>query len=176
MSRSAPASPTSSFRIRPRFEQILPQAPEVVQGRILEALAGQSDCIEVKSYPGFVGIHICGDERRRWSPQLHLSLDTAAEGGTRVIGVYGPELEYWGSYLYSYVFCGLIGLFAGIFGFAQFHIGQTPWGWWVTGGMLVLVGLLYLLAQLGQKLASGQTFRLHRAYYEAVGVAPETCC
>jgi len=38
--------------------------------------------------------------------------------------------------------------------------------------MAILAGLLYLAAQLGQKLGAEQTFRLHQAYTAAVSELP----
>ena len=35
--------------------------------------------------------------------------------------------------------------------------------------MAILAGLLYLAAQLGQKLGAWQTIRLHQAYLAAMG-------
>ena len=165
------SSPTTSFRIRPRFEEVLRDDPESLRSRIVESIGRQTDHFQVKTYPGFIGIHIDGEERRRWSPQLHLSIDAAPEGGTRVIGVYGPELEYWAMYLYGYIFCGLAGLFAGIVGVVQALLDQRPWGLWIVGGLLLVCGGLYLLAQLGQKFAADQTLLLHQAYRQATGAA-----
>ncbi|WP_221030549.1 hypothetical protein [Actomonas aquatica] len=177
MSSAIPArpasSPTTSFRIRPRFEEILPDSPEEVRERLLTAFGADTTFFEVKTYDGFVGIHICGEERHRWSPRLHLSIDAADGGCTHVRGVYGPELEVWAFFIYGYVMCGLLGMFAAIYGCAQLFIGQSPWGLWVTGGMALIAVGLYLVAQLGQKLASCQTLRLHQAYHQAVGTAPQ---
>jgi hypothetical protein len=39
----------------------------------------------------------------------------------------------------------------------------------VLGGMMLLAALLYLFAQLGQKLGAWQTFQLHQAYQTAMG-------
>ncbi len=70
----APApAPTGSFRLRPRFEQHVPGSPEAVRDRLLAGLAGEADFFEIKTYPGFIGIHIHGEERHRWSPRLHLA-------------------------------------------------------------------------------------------------------
>ena len=56
-----------------------------------------------------------------------------------------------------------------ILGFAQRALGYYPWGLWVLGGMMLLAALLYLFAQLGQKLGAWQTFQLHQAYQTAMG-------
>ncbi|MEJ6731161.1 MAG: hypothetical protein QNK90_03655 [Opitutaceae bacterium] len=117
---------------------------------------------------GMVVIHVAESKRDRWSPRLQLSLETVEDGGTHVLGVYGPEHEVWALFIYGYIMTGLLGIFSGIYGFAQVFIGQFPWALWICGSMAVLAGLLNLLAQLGQKLGAWQTFELHQLYQTAI--------
>lgn len=159
----------SSFRVRPRFEQTVDISPDEARARILESLAQRAPDFEVKAFPGFIGLHIAEGARRYWSPRLFLTLDATAEGTTRIHGIYGPEIEVWGLFLYGYLITGLLGTFSGVLGFAQRLVESTPWGFWVTGTMAIIAGLLYLGAQFGQKLGAWQTFQLHQAYQNAIG-------
>jgi len=159
----------SSFRIRPRFSQTVEHSPPETLQRILHSLATHSPGLEVKVFPGFVGVHIGEAERRYWSPRLFLSFQATPEGGTLIEGTYGPEIEVWGVFLYGYLITGLLATFAGIFGCAQLLVKTEPWAFWVVGTMAVLAGLLYLGAQFGQKLGAWQTFQLHQAYQTAIG-------
>ena len=162
-------APLSSFRVRPRFEQIVGAPPESVHAALVRGLAVHAPELAVKSFPGFIGLHLPDAERRHWSPRLFLSVDVAPGGGTRIEGIYGPEIEIWSVFLYGYLGTGLLGTFSGIYGACQHLLGQRPWGLWVCGGMAVGALLLYLFAQLGQKLGAHQTFQLHQAYTAAVG-------
>jgi len=159
----------SSFRIRPRFCDTVDLSLDETRDRILRSLAQQATGLEVKTFPGMIGLHIPEPHRRQWSPRLFLSLEATAEGGTRIEGIYGPEIEIWSVFLYGYLITGLLGTFSGILGFAQRALGYYPWGLWVLGGMVLLAGLLYLFAQMGQKLGAWQTFQLHQAYQTAMG-------
>lgn len=163
----------SSFRVRPRFEQLVELTPDETRARILKSLAQRAPDFEVKDFPGFIGLHIAEGERRYWSPRLFLTLDATAEGATRIHGTYGPEIEVWGIFLYGYLITGLLGTFSGALGFAQRVVDSTPWGFWVTGSMAIIAGLLYLGAQFGQKLGAWQTFQLHQAFQAAVGAPVE---
>jgi hypothetical protein len=156
----------SSFRIRPRFTQIVDQVPAEVRTQILGSLREHSPELELKDFPGFIGIHIPEKDRRSW---LFLSLYETETGGTRIEGTYGPEIEVWSVFLYGYLVTGLLGTFSGILGGAQLFIGTKPWGFWVTGAMAAGAIALYLFAQFGQKLGAGQTFQLHQAYEKAMG-------
>lgn len=159
----------SSFRIRPRFAHTVESDPDAVRGKILRSLAAHSPGLEVKAFPQFIGLHIAAQDRRYWSPRLFLSLEPAPGGGTRIEGLYGPEIEIWSVFLYGYLITGLLGTFSGIYGGAQLLIDAEPWGFYVTGSMAVIAGGLYLAAQLGQKLGAWQTFQLHQAYQAAIG-------
>lgn len=159
----------SSFRIRPRFSHTIDLSLPETRQRLLESLTRQSPALEVKDFPGFIGLHVPAPERRYWSPRLFLSLEATAEGGTRIHGTYGPEMEIWGVFLYGYLITGLLGTFAGILGAAQMFTRTYPWGFWVVGAMALIAALLYVAAQLGQKLGAWQTFQLHRAYETALG-------
>lgn len=161
--------------MRPRFLQTVALAPETARRRLLEALAAHAAEIEVKEFPGMIGLHIAEAERRAWSPRLILNFEPVAEDQTRVEGVYGPEIEIWSVFLYGYLITGMIGMFSAILGCAQLFVHAYPWGLWVCGAMAAGAGLLYLGAQLGQKLGAWQAFQLHQAYQAAIagGLAPE---
>ncbi len=165
---SQPA-PLSSFRVRPRFEENFAAPPAVVHAALLRGLAAQAPTLEIHPGAGFIGMHFPDAERRYWSPRLMLGVEPAPGGGTRVAGIYGPEIEVWSVFLYGYIGSGMLGMFAGIFGFVQWRLGQTAWGLWICGTMAVAALLLYLFAQLGQKLGAHQTFQLHQAYTAAAG-------
>ncbi|MFO1450089.1 MAG: hypothetical protein U1F61_18160 [Opitutaceae bacterium] len=159
----------SSFRIRPRFVHILDRNLNEARDLIVSSLARSSPGVEVKAFPGYIGLHIVEKERNFWSPRLALHLEAASEQSTRVEGIYGPSAEVWSFFLFSYLIVGSLGLFSGILGGAQLAIGSSPWGLWVCGTAAVLAIALYLGAQLGQKLGAWQTFELHQAYQNAIG-------
>jgi hypothetical protein len=161
-------NPTGGFRIRPRFEHTVPFSLQTFRDAIRAAVAPQTGEFEVNAKLGLVVIHIAQEQCHRWSPRLQLSLEEAGPEQTHVVGVYGPEHEVWALFLYGYIITGLLAMFSGIYGFAQMFLGDSPWALWVTGSMLVIGLALYLLAQLGQKLGSWQTFQLHKAYLNAL--------
>lgn len=163
-----PATPIASFRVRPRFTHgIAGRTPKETRDHLLHGLPGETP-LEIKAFAGMVGLHIPESERRYWSPRLFLNFEPTPEGGTRIEGIYGPEIEIWSVFLYGYLLTGLLGTFATILGIAQLVVPTYPWGFWVAAGMALGALLLYVAAQLGQKLGVWQTFRLHRAYEHAL--------
>jgi len=159
----------SSFRIRPRFTQTVDLDLEESRARIVDGLTAHDKRFEVKCFPGYITLRIPEQDRHFWTPRLTLSLYEAAEGGTRIEGIYGPNANVWSIFLYAYLFIGSAGLFAGIFGFCQWMIGIHAWGLWLLAALIGLAATLYFIAQLGQKLGAWQTFQLHQAYEAAIG-------
>lgn len=157
-------NPTGGFRIRPRFEHTVPLSLESFREAVRTAVAPRTDDFEVNAKLGLIVIHMATAQRHRWSPRLQLSLEEEDADKTHVVGVYGPEHEVWVLFIFGYIITGLLATFSGIYGFTQMFLGDSPWALWGTGSMLVLGLALYLLAQLGQKLGSWQTFQLHKAY------------
>jgi len=158
----------SSFRLRPQFTVHLPGGVDEVRHQLAEGMKQHGEHFDVKSFPGYLSLRVPESEQHYWSPQLQLSLD-AADDGTQITGIYGPNTNMWASFLYGYLFVGSVGLFSGLFGACQLCIGDHPWGLWVFALMLAAAAGLYLSAQMGQKLGARQTFELHQVVEAAVG-------
>ncbi len=166
---SSSAAPLSSFRVRPRFSEIVPTSRDETKRALLASLRAEpAGAFELRPFDEFLGIHIAEQHRRYYSPRLMLSLYDWPEGGTLIEATYGPEIEVWSIFLYGYLATGLLGTLSAIYGFAQRFIGDEPWAFYVTGWMAIGALVFYLAAQLGQKFAAHQTFRLHEAYERAV--------
>ncbi len=171
MADTPSSPPTSGLRVRPRFEHLVDHPEPEVRRRITQSFLRDPEVFDVRSMDEFVVVHIADAQRRRWSPRLQISLAAVGDAKTRVTGVYGPEHEVWATFIFGYIMAGLSATFSGIYGGVQVFLSDEPWALWITGSMLVVAGLLYLLAQFGQKLGAWQTFQLHQAYQNAVGPA-----
>lgn len=163
----------SSLHVRPRFQQILPLSPEHTRAAITSAIEESEARCNVKSFSGFINIRIIEEDRHFWSPRLNLSLDETDEGHTRISGIYGPNANVWGIFLYSYLFAGFLGLVATIMGISQWAIGHKPtWFWLGLVGLVALIAIR-LLAQFGKRVAKEETLLLHHIYEDAVGQVVE---
>lgn len=163
----------SSFHVRPRFEQTVDLSPDSVREKTVERISTCETRCTVKTFPGFVRLRIPQEERHFWSPRLTLSLYETEDGKTRICGMYGPNGNVWGLFLYAYLFVGFLGLVAAIVGISQWAVGKPPVFLWGLVVALAGVVALYLTAQFGQKLGANQTFRLHQAYERAMGKEAE---
>lgn len=163
----------SSFRVRPRFTQTVPLPPAEVEERLARAIDREHEEIVLKRFPGYLTLRIPDAAQHFWSPQLNLSLDPEEDGTTTIQGIYGPRTNVWSMFLYGYLIVGTLGTFTGIFGIAQWVVGARPWGLLPFAFFLAAGVGLYLLAQMGQKLAARQTYTLHLAYEGAFGETVE---
>tara|TARA_R110002096_G_scaffold123315_19_gene266919 strand:+ start:445 stop:945 length:501 start_codon:yes stop_codon:yes gene_type:complete len=159
----------SSFRVRPRFRQVINLAPEAVQQRIVNQIDEDKDRCDVKTFPGFVRLRIPEEQRHFWSPRLTLSLNPEDEGKTSICGVYGPNANVWALFLYGYFIIGFLGMISGVLAISQWVIEVEPWAVWPFGAAMAGLIALYVVAQMGQKLGAMQTFQLHQAYEAAIG-------
>ena len=89
--------------------------------------------------------------------------------GTQVRGLYGPNPSIWGIFFLSYSALSIIGLFAGMVVLSQYMLKIDTPLWWVAPLCLALGGLLYIIAQTGQKIGAEQMFSLHHFYEETLG-------
>jgi len=159
----------SSLHIRPRFEQIVPGDPVRVREQLAEGLAREGEGFEIKNFPEFLCLRIPEEDRHFWTPRLNLAIEDGGDGTTRIQGIYGPNANVWGIFIYGYLTAGSVALFGGMFALAQWMIGQTPWGTWFAGAGLLGLLALYFVAQFGQKIGAQQTFHLHQVYEAAIG-------
>lgn len=159
----------SSFHLRPRFETIVEMDPESWRTSIVQRLEENEDPFEIRSFSGFVTLRIHERDRHFWSPRLNLMFEETEPGTTRIQGFYGPNANVWSLFLFSYLIVGMLAFIAGIFTISQFMIDTSPWGAWPLGISLILLVILYAVAQFGQKLGAQQTFRLHQAFETAFG-------
>ena len=159
----------SSFRLRPRFSHFIDSGVEATREMIVTCAQEHADRCSVKSFPGYVSLHVLEQDSHYWSPRLSLSLEPEGEGKTRVEGTYGPHTDVWSAFLYGYMLVGLIGVFSGLLGACQFWLNMSAWGLWIATFMLLIAVGMYMLAQIGQKIGAQQTFLLHQIYEQAVG-------
>jgi hypothetical protein len=159
----------SSFRLRPGFSHVIDLDVEAARDLIVNHARTQAGRCDVKSFPGYVSLHIVEQDCHSWSPRLSLSLEPEGAGRTHVDGTYGPGTNVWAAFLYGYLLAGSAGLFSGLLGACQYWLGMQAWGLWIATLMLLIVAGMYLSAQLGQKIGAQQTFLLHQIYETAVG-------
>ena len=160
-------------RLRPRFEHVLELGVDAARELIVNGALKHAEQCDVKSFPGYVSLHVLEKDSQYWSPRLSLSLEPEPDGRTRVMGTYGPGTNVWSAFLYGYLLVGSAGVFSGLLGVCQWWLGMTAWGLWIFFAMLAIAVGMCVLAQVGKKIGEEQTLALHRVYQDAVGAQVE---
>ena len=112
-------------------------------------------------------MHLPENDVHYWSPQLRLSLEENEEG-TLIRGLYGPKPSVWALFFYFYAAFGILGFFAGMYGFVQLSLDMPApvlWSLPVLAGFSII---LYLMSQTGQKIGAQQMFTLHNLFESAL--------
>lgn len=161
----------SSIHIRPRFKDRYRMPPEEVVRLIQEHMATLDCGCSAIVRKNFIILRIRPDERHFWSPQLHLSFEVDEEDGSFTIirGLYGPNPTVWAFFTYGYAALGILATFLGMYGFSKYSLGQDHTVLWSLPVLAVLALILYIIAQIGQKIGAEQMFTLHHFFQDSVG-------
>ncbi len=158
-------------RVRPRFRILQPQPPDAVIARIVEHLK-RPDCpckTMVSNPHGLVDLRVRESERHMWSPALAVTVSKDKSGeGSVLDGMVGPNPDVWTFFAMLYTGLWTFIMFALIFGVVQWSLGHSPWGFWLTAGLTVLMLFAYASSQVGQRLAAPQTAMLRHLLEEAL--------
>jgi len=154
--------------IRPRFRAALTGDLEDVVARVASSIDPETPCV-VRTLGHHIDINGPPDERRRWSPYVHLEFMEEGDGEVLVLGLIGPQPATWTLYAFALVHVLLIVGFALVYGLVQVSLEMTPWALWVALGSLVPLVGLYVGSQVGRRLAREQTAMLMGLVEGAIG-------
>lgn len=166
--------------MRPRFELVVPFAPEEVFARIEARLACPGcpcQAVVVRRSIGQVvrrtlDVLVAPSLRHVWSPVLGLEVDPHPQGA-RLHGLFGPNPAVWTAVLFAYAFLGLCALFAGMLGLTQLALGMPPVGLVAVAACAVLSALPYLASRIGQAKAADQMELLRCFLSASLGMGPD---
>jgi hypothetical protein len=158
----------TSFRIRPRFRQFRNEKPEEIENTLRRKIEGNKDQFTGIFMGGHITIKVNPRNRHFWSPQLNLSLETIQDI-TVIRGLYGPNPTVWAIFFFGYATLGIILVITGMFLLSQYMLGLDTKLWWVMPFCIFSALVLYVIAQMGQKIGASQMFDLHHFYEETIG-------
>ena len=135
-------------------------ADEVV-GRLRAAVDSPDTEITATFSDRYIVLRIAEARQHFGSPQL--SFDVEADGaGSVVNGLFMPMPSIWTAFMAIYgmiLFAGFCGV---VYGCAQMQIGEVPHAFWVLPAAVLLLGLVYLAACIGQKMGRDQMQELQQ--------------
>ena len=157
----------SSFRIRPRFKLQVIYIIDKIQSKIENEFKKSNRQCNANVNDTFITLSLPEKDIQYWSPQLRLSLEENEEG-ILIRGLYGPKPSIWALFFYFYAAFGILGFFAGIYGFVQLSLDLPAPILWTLPVLAICSFILYLFSQTGQKLGAQQMFTLHNFFESAL--------
>ena len=158
--------------IRPRFRLITPYTEAEVLSR-LEDFTKKDDTVIGKKVREMFYLDIPMSTRHYWSPEMRLYCEKNEYGeGTFIRCIIGPRHSVWLMFVFIYGFLGVISLFGGMYGLAQWNLGKvTGWLWCFPVAFCVFMGV-YITAKLGQRTGRDQMLHLVSVLYHSLGDKP----
>jgi hypothetical protein len=154
-----------ALEIRPTFTIDLPERCAAVTERLRDGLTRQPVLTKWARLPGarsempcdgtFVLIAPPEAEQRFFSPWLQLVI-SRTETGTQLFGRFSPRPAVWTAYTLSYLFLACVAFFSLMLAVSQWLTGLSAWAFWITLGALLAAGIMWWIAQVGQRLAREQ--------------------
>lgn len=157
------------IEIRPRFKLKTDLPPEVVLQNLVEGLKTDASVLGRKVIDVFY-LDIPLAEQKYWSPELRASVEKNEEeqGGSLIRVVIGPRYKVWVLFIFLYTFLGLVCLFGGMYGMAQWNLGIESLWIYCFPVMLLLIAALYITAKVGQRATRDEMLHLTSYLYHHI--------
>jgi len=162
--------------LRPTFEIDFPIDPEVAVARLANLLDDRDMSVEGRRVGNHLMLVIPPPRRHFWSPWLHIEVHTVRHPdrpageppGARVHGQFTPNPSVWTAFMFGYLALAILGIFAAIFGVAEWMVHQPPAALNLIPVLLIVAALMYWASLIGQKLARPQMHELYDATTRAL--------
>jgi hypothetical protein len=156
--------------IRPRFKLVVQGSLDEQIAKIEGAVAQPTSGCVSRTLDNHIDFTVVEEARHRWSPCVQLELHEMGDGETLIHGLVGPHPNTWTLYAFINISIVVASGLALMFGLSQLTLGQRPWAMWGVAGGVGLLGGMYVLSQVGRRLASEQTHTLIALLEDALGV------
>ncbi|QDG53566.1 ABC transporter ATP-binding protein [Persicimonas caeni] len=144
-----------ALRMRPRFRRRVSVAPDEVVTRFEECVQSKDCPFVIHFHDHQVEITVPKARQHFWSPYLNLLIEPTDEGA-ELDGRFGPNVSVWTMFVAAYAVLGISGGVGVLMGFSQISLKQQTSGFWVAGGCMLGIALVYAVAMFGQRLAGEQ--------------------
>lgn len=156
-------------RMRPEFTRPMKVDPGRFYAALARALSDDALC-KGQTYAAGAILRLRHDERRVWSPALHLHVDGEGQGPWQLHGRFSPSSPVWTAFVAIYLTLAILGIGAACYGGAQIILQQAPWAFVGVPFALALAAFTYGAAFIGQGLGASDMYQL-RSFVDRVADA-----
>lgn len=159
------------LRMRPRLRLQSSLSPDQAVERLREALDVGDPEVTATFSGRYVVLRINEERQHFGSPQLSFEVE-AADCGSALTGLFMPMPSVWTAFMALYGLIVFGGFCGAVYGYGQVQIGASPQALWSLPAALVLLGLVYAAACVGQTMGCKQMEELQRFVERALDVRP----
>ncbi len=158
-----------SIRIRPRIRAFSNYTVDEIITRYKKIIDSDKYPFQAKFVDRHLFVTCKSEQTSIWSPELTLDLDenylkddefSDYKEPTLVKGYISPNPSVWAFFVFSYVGFGFLFLGFLVYGTSQMMLDQPTQILWYALGSLVLIAVVFIGSQIGQRLGEQQTDRL----------------
>ncbi len=146
----------ATFRVRPRIRRESPKSVEETIATFKKTFDEDNKTVLGTIVQHHMIFKIRQKDQHFWSPELHLSVDDY-EGTILVRGHVGPKSTVWTMFIFMYILVGVLALFSLMIGLSNWSLDIPTNAFWYSGGAVFLFVLIFIAAQVGQKIGHEQT-------------------
>ena len=157
------------YRVRPRFQVLSSDEPEVVEGKIRQGLEMEAAPCQGKVHSGYVSLYFPFEEQHYWSPRLTVSIEEQEEGSL-LRGLYGPRPAVWTMFVFFYSVIAFALVVVSIIGFSSRSLGNPAPILWLVPVLIIAFLSLYLVAYFGQQKGHDEMMVLHTFLEKSTGL------
>lgn len=162
---------STPLELRPRFRRLARITPEEFTNRMQDALAAHDPEVLGTINDNYFSLRLPAEEQHFWSPVLTISVHPNEQGAS-IRGLCGPRPSVWLMFVFFYALLGFVAMIVMVMGFSQMNLGLRAGILWLLPVIAGIVGLMFLSARAGQRLARQEMHKLFAVYHTAMENVP----
>lgn len=155
------------IQLRPRFEKTVPLSIAAILANAKKLNSELKPDYIINNLDEHIWIYIGKENKKTYSPHLHLELEELPEGGTKIKGLFGPEPALWTMFMFLHFVVAGVFIIFGVFAYSNWSLGQ-PFGIHLGVMLLMIVAwfVLYFTARSNRKKGMPQAHELEKVMEE----------
>lgn len=155
------------IQLRPRFKRITQKSMEAIKERVISLNEKLKPHFVLKQLDEHLWISIGSENKKYYSPHLHIEFEALEDGTTKVKGFYGPEPALWTLFMFLHFVVAGIFIIFGVFAYSNWSLDQ-PFAIHLIIMVFMFIAwfCLYFIARNNRKKGMPQAHELEKVMEE----------